>query len=764
LLRLLQLALLTILFACITIITPSITSADLNANATIIVVAGDDGHSVSFDNNIFANNVVYWQSYSSIQWRYNLWDLEKYNVNDADSLFAGDLADSFNRWQTEADIDITFSPQGATADTTGPGDNINTVLFVNDDYYFWGGTSPATTYHTWDTNNKGKLLDVDIYFRNDPNNYEWSLNTSDEDNGVYYLPRIATHEIGHLIGLGHPESTIASSIMQVLKDSYSVSLNGDDKILGAYLTSGNIIDNVSLYEVTDYYINRNINIKNTKTLTLNKYSSDPTVNVTSGKSVTIEGTLELKKNTTFTKNGSTNWYGFIIDGGTIDNNDSGNYRKVTITNASSGITVDDCSPLIKKVEISDSTNGIEIIGTSAAPLIQWVTSTSNTYGINVNGTSADAVVDYCSVTSNSTYGVRIASGGYVCLSGPSLNGNNTIDEGSGTYAVYNGGAGTAFAENNYWGTSSPTSGLFYGSVDWNPYRTTAASGVGAGKIAVPVENNLTYPMEMELAGNYEEAISGYEKALRDEPDVKRRKFILTSILRVIDKHDRKYDDFRKVLTREMDSSDDEWYRACVDYLLTSILVREGMYDRAVVELLEKSAEYRSTTMEVEMLSRAAVISGVQLNDHKSALACAKRAEEINPGSYLVRMAYRAGGVDYDNTQFEDVFFGKNDGFNNFNPRHETASSNDEMPALSVSITPNPANPTTIITYSIAETSNVRLTIYSVSGQKVATLVDGSLSAGTHSVVFDGSHLASGVYFYRLESKGFAKSGKMLLIK
>jgi len=78
--------------------------------------------------------------------------------------------------------------------------------------------------------------------------------------------------------------------------------------------------------------------------------------------------------------------------------------------------------------------------------------------------------------------------------------------------------------------------------------------------------------------------------------------------------------------------------------------------------------------------------------------------------------------------------------------------------------PNPANPTTTITYSIAEPSHVRLTVYSVSGQKVATLVDGPLSAGTHSVVFDGSHLASGVYFYRLESKGLAKSGKMLLIK
>jgi hypothetical protein len=56
------------------------------------------------------------------------------------------------------------------------------------------------------------------------------------------------------------------------------------------------------------------------------------------------------------------------------------------------------------------------------------------------------------------------------------------------------------------------------------------------------------------------------------------------------------------------------------------------------------------------------------------------------------------------------------------------------------------------------------TSYSVNGQKVATLVDRNMPAGRHSVVFDGSSLATGVYFYRLETPGFAKSGKMLLVK
>ena len=57
-----------------------------------------------------------------------------------------------------------------------------------------------------------------------------------------------------------------------------------------------------------------------------------------------------------------------------------------------------------------------------------------------------------------------------------------------------------------------------------------------------------------------------------------------------------------------------------------------------------------------------------------------------------------------------------------------------------------------------------LAVYSVTGQKVSTLVDRTMSAGRHIVVFDGSSLASGVYFYRLETPGFAKTGKMLMVK
>ena len=103
--------------------------------------------------------------------------------------------------------------------------------------------------------------------------------------------------------------------------------------------------------------------------------------------------------------------------------------------------------------------------------------------------------------------------------------------------------------------------------------------------------------------------------------------------------------------------------------------------------------------------------------------------------------------------------------NNFRPKlSNKEEAKSEESTEFVSVTPNPANPMTTITYAIANPSRVKLDIYNISGQKVATLVDAPMNAGTHAVTFDGSSLASGVYFYRLESKGFRKSGKMLLVK
>ncbi len=78
--------------------------------------------------------------------------------------------------------------------------------------------------------------------------------------------------------------------------------------------------------------------------------------------------------------------------------------------------------------------------------------------------------------------------------------------------------------------------------------------------------------------------------------------------------------------------------------------------------------------------------------------------------------------------------------------------------------PNPFNPTTRIEFALSDTKDVSIDVYDTIGRKVATLVDGQLNSGFHSIIFDGSGMASGVYLYRIVTNEAIISKKMLLIK
>jgi len=78
--------------------------------------------------------------------------------------------------------------------------------------------------------------------------------------------------------------------------------------------------------------------------------------------------------------------------------------------------------------------------------------------------------------------------------------------------------------------------------------------------------------------------------------------------------------------------------------------------------------------------------------------------------------------------------------------------------------PNPFNPSTRIEFALSDTKDVLIDVYDPLGRKVATLVNGQLNSGFHSILFDGSGLASGVYLYRIVTNEAMISKKMLLIK
>jgi hypothetical protein len=78
--------------------------------------------------------------------------------------------------------------------------------------------------------------------------------------------------------------------------------------------------------------------------------------------------------------------------------------------------------------------------------------------------------------------------------------------------------------------------------------------------------------------------------------------------------------------------------------------------------------------------------------------------------------------------------------------------------------PNPFNPSTAINFSVPKASNIKLTVYNLLGQIVATLVDKYMEAGAYTVKYDAASIASGVYFYRLEAGQFISQKKMVLLR
>ncbi len=78
--------------------------------------------------------------------------------------------------------------------------------------------------------------------------------------------------------------------------------------------------------------------------------------------------------------------------------------------------------------------------------------------------------------------------------------------------------------------------------------------------------------------------------------------------------------------------------------------------------------------------------------------------------------------------------------------------------------PNPFNPVTNIKFDVAKSGLVKLTVFDVTGKSVSTLVNEQLGAGSYSFDFNASGLASGIYFYKVETPEFTNIKKMILVK
>ena len=84
--------------------------------------------------------------------------------------------------------------------------------------------------------------------------------------------------------------------------------------------------------------------------------------------------------------------------------------------------------------------------------------------------------------------------------------------------------------------------------------------------------------------------------------------------------------------------------------------------------------------------------------------------------------------------------------------------------FSLSAHPNPFNPTTVLSFDIPRSGRVTISIYDITGRLVQTLADRVYPEGSFRINFDGSKLASGIYFARLQGNSFSKTQKLVLLK
>ncbi len=127
--------------------------------------------------------------------------------------------------------------------------------------------------------------------------------------------------------------------------------------------------------------------------------------------------------------------------------------------------------------------------------------------------------------------------------------------------------------------------------------------------------------------------------------------------------------------------------------------------------------------------------------------------EVGTGILKIKVTDQDGGEATASVQIEVILL----------------ESSEDQPAIAEKVTlsqnyPNPFNPSTIISFTLPQYSEVSLKVFDLAGRQVITVIDKRMGAGKHSVSFDASKLTSGIYFYRLVTSGFTETKQMMLIK
>ena len=524
--------------------------------------------------------------------------------------------------------------------------------------------------------------------------------------------------------------------------------------------------------------------------------------------IIVQGTL-LADDVTFTSpfQAANDWYGIRF---TSTASSNGYLEDCDVRYAKYGVHISGSSPTIQECTIASVDTGIYISGSGAYPTIEQCDVTATEFALYAT-TSTDPDIINCKFSSPTKYPAYFSGGAdgtvyrcsfnisgtptnknlfyttgsgtspeigygmtdfgclfdmgqttanravYVAGGSPKL-GNPTYSEGqyndflnraSGDTLVYNNTGSTIKAENNYWG-GTPQSSWFKGSVDYTPYLSTSQSAGPTWKRAVD-------PIVDAIAAyrnhNYQNAKDYATQALSEKGDSQESAEALFYYAKASFRLGTLKEDL-PYIESYLTAKDAELAHQARNWV-SFIYSQEGDLQKAeeitfqspkgtlgerelLLQLISYYAAYGMET-EVERLEKEFLAREYpdDTKDRLDDLAAAKSNADLGMFGYVAQ--------PIEATQ---------------------ATANEETSLVAY---PNPFNASTKLAFELEDAGHVSLVVYNTVGQKVRTLLDATLQAGRHEVVWDGRDeigqvASTGIYLCQLLSGDRRQTVKIIMVK